>query len=106
MATLSVAVVGAGPAGATAARLLAGQGAHVSLLEARRLPRRKLCGGGLTPKAQRLVPPAALATVERFIHRLELRGGRFPAIRLDEPGAEIAMVERDRFDFTLAEAAA
>lgn len=106
MATFSVAVVGAGPAGATAARLLAGQGAHVSFLEARRLPRRKLCGGGLTPKAQRLVPPAALATVERRIHRLELRGGRFPALRLDEAAAEIAMVERDRFDFALAEAAA
>lgn len=106
METPSVAVVGAGPAGATAARLLASQGARVSLLEARRLPRPKICGGGLTPKAQRLLPRAALATVERRVHRVELRGGHFPAVWLDEPEAEIAMVERDRFDLALAEAAA
>jgi len=106
MDTLSVAVVGAGPAGATAARLLAARGARVSLIEARRLPRAKLCGGGLTPKAQRLVPPGALETVERRVHSLELRGGHFPAVRLDEPGAEIAMVERARFDLALTEAAA
>ena len=105
MQTLSVAVVGAGPAGATAARLLASQGASVSLLEARRLPREKLCGGGLTPKAQRLVPGSALDAVERRVHRIELRGGWSPALRLDEPAAEIAMVERARFDLALTEAA-
>lgn len=104
--TLSIVVVGAGPAGATAARLLAGRGARVTLLEARRLPRPKLCGGGLTPKAQRLVPLRALETVERRVHRLELRGGLLPALRLDEPQAEIAMVERARFDLALTEAAA
>lgn len=106
MDTPSIAVVGAGPAGATAARLLAAGGARVALLEARRLPRTKLCGGGLTPKAQRLVPPAALATVQRRLHRVELHGGHVPPIRLDEPAAEIAMVERDRFDLALTEAAA
>jgi len=106
MDTPSIAVVGAGPAGATAARLLAAGGAHVSLLEARRLPRAKLCGGGLPPKARRVLPPAALATVERRVHRVELRGGHVPPIRIDEPAAEIAMVERDRFDFALTEAAA
>jgi geranylgeranyl reductase family protein len=106
MQTPSIVVVGAGPAGATAARILASRGARVTLLDARRLPRPKLCGGGLTPKAQRLVPPAALATVERRVHRVELRGGLLPALRLDEPGVEIAMVERDRFDLVLTEAAA
>lgn len=60
-----VAVVGAGPAGSTAARLLAARGADVALFEARRLPRPKLCGGGLTPKAQRLVPPETLEAIER-----------------------------------------
>ncbi len=106
MQTPSIAVVGAGPAGATAARLLASRGARVTLLDARRLPRPKVCGGGLTPKTQRLVPPAVLETVERRVHRVELRGGLLPALRLDEPGAEIAMVERGRFDLALTEAAA
>lgn len=105
MRPFDVVVVGAGPAGSTSARLLAEQGARVVLLEARRLPRPKLCGGGLTPKAQRLIPPLALATVERWVERVELRGPRVPPVRLWEPAARIAMVERSRFDNALVEAA-
>lgn len=106
MSTPSFAVVGAGPAGATAARLLASRGASVALFEARRLPRQKLCGGGLTPKAQRLVPARVLETVEARVHRVELRGGLMPPVLLDEPSAEIAMVERSDFDLAMTEAAA
>ncbi len=47
------AVVGAGPAGGFAAYHLARRGASVLLLERRRIPRAKPCGGGLTPKAYR-----------------------------------------------------
>lgn len=101
-----VAVVGAGPAGSTAARLLAGRGAEVRLFEAQRLPRPKTCGGGLTPKAQRLVPPTALEAVERRVERVELRGPHGSAFRLVAPAAAIAMVERDRFDLALVEEAA
>lgn len=106
MRTLTAVVVGAGPAGSTAARLLVEQGAHVILFEARRLPRPKLCGGGLTPKAQGLVPPAALATVERRVERAELRAEGLRPIRLHEPAAAVAMVERACFDLALTEAAA
>ena len=98
-------VVGAGPAGTTAARLLAERGAHVRLLEARRLPRHKLCGGGLTPKAIPFLPPSALDCVERRVVAFELAGGRLgrPVLRL--PDVEIAMVERAPFDAALADAA-
>jgi len=78
----------------------------VTLLEARRLPRPKTCGGGLTPKAQRLVPSSVLRVVERRVHRVELRGGRLPPVHLDAPAAEIAMVRRSRFDLAMAESAA
>jgi len=101
-----VAVIGAGPAGSTAARVLATRGADVTLFEARRLPRPKLCGGGLTPKAQRLVPPEVLEAVERRVDRVELRGPHFSPIDLVEPAATIAMVERSRFDLALVDAAA
>ena len=49
-----VIVVGAGPAGSTAAYHLARQGLDVLLLEKTAFPRDKVCGDGLTPKA---VPP-------------------------------------------------
>lgn len=106
MARPRVAVVGAGPAGSTAARLLAARGARVTLFEARRLPRAKLCGGGLTPKAQRLVPSEALGTVERSVDRVEIRAPHLGSFTLHEPAATIAMVERTRFDLALVEAAA
>lgn len=76
------------------------------MLEARRLPRPKTCGGGLTPKAQRLVPSSALSVVERRIHKVELRGGRQSPVQLDAPEAEVAMVRRSRFDLAMAECAA
>lgn len=49
--TADVIVVGAGPAGATAAAYLAGHGLDVTLLEKATFPRDKICGDGLTPRA-------------------------------------------------------
>jgi len=43
-----VIICGAGPAGSTCARFLAGQGAEVLLLDKAVFPRPKICGGGLT----------------------------------------------------------
>jgi geranylgeranyl reductase family protein len=106
MERVDVAVVGAGPAGATAARLLAARGARVTLLEARRIPRPKLCGGGLTPKAQPYLPDTARDTVVREVRRCELANGRVPPLVLRVPGTPIAFVERAPFDAALTAAAA
>ena len=46
-----VIVVGAGPAGSTAAHYLAQAGVDVLLLEKTAFPREKVCGDGLTPRA-------------------------------------------------------
>jgi menaquinone-9 beta-reductase len=48
-----VIVVGAGPAGSSAAYYLANSGLDVLLLEKSRFPREKVCGDGLTPRAVR-----------------------------------------------------
>jgi flavin-dependent dehydrogenase len=46
-----VLVVGSGPAGSTAAYLLAKHGMEVALLEKKPLPRHKTCGGGIVQRA-------------------------------------------------------
>lgn len=51
-----VAVIGAGPAGATAARGGALAGSRVILLERATLPRYKTCGGGLISASMRTLP--------------------------------------------------
>jgi geranylgeranyl reductase family protein len=50
-----VAVVGAGPAGSTAAYVLGKKGYKVVLLDKETFPRKKLCGGCLTAKTMRLL---------------------------------------------------
>ena len=46
-----VIVVGAGPAGSSAAYWLASAGLDVALVEKSSFPREKVCGDGLTPRA-------------------------------------------------------
>ena len=48
-------IVGAGPAGATAAFILANNGYRVGIIEKRRFPRSKLCGGLLSQKTIKLL---------------------------------------------------
>ena len=45
-----VAIVGAGPAGTTAARFLAKKGFNVIIAEKKQVPKEKICGGSLTPR--------------------------------------------------------
>jgi len=101
-----VAVVGSGPAGATAARSLAGRGLKVALLEREALPRYKTCGGGLVARAFDILPPEVRGVVEHHCEIAELhlldRDMHFRAVRTP---AFISMTMRDRLDHTLATAA-
>lgn len=103
MAQFDVVVVGAGPAGATAARELAAGGARVLMLERERQPRPKPCGGGVPLRAARTLPFPLESVTEAVASSLEMRllgGGRF--VR-DAGGAYALMVMRDRFDALLTE---
>ena len=99
-------VVGAGPAGSTAAHRLAAGGARVLLVDKARFPRDKPCGGGLTMRAVRELPVSVEPVVEHVVDRMAFRlrygrsferGGRNPLI---------LMTQRRRLDHFLAEQAA
>ncbi len=98
-------VVGAGPAGSTAAFRLARAGARVLLIDKSRFPRDKPCGGGLTYRALRLLPFSVAPVVEEEVDVFELGLGfrrRFVR-RTAEP--LVVMTQRRRLDSFLVEQA-
>jgi geranylgeranyl reductase family protein len=101
-----VAVVGAGPAGSSAARAAAEAGARVVLLEKAALPRYKTCGGGLIGYSRRALPPGFDLPVRQSIDAISFSfdGGR-PRTRRDRSGALLKLVNRAEFDHALAKAA-
>lgn len=100
-----VAVIGAGPAGASAARVAAAAGSRVVVLERATLPRYKTCGGGLiAPSLAALpggLPIPVKAEASAFTFSL---GGRLVRTRRDDT-APIRLVNRDEFDAALVRAA-
>jgi geranylgeranyl reductase family protein len=70
-----VIVVGAGPAGATAATYLARSGLDVLLLEKSTFPREKVCGDGLTPRGVKQLIDLGVDTREEagWLHNRGLR---------------------------------
>ena len=106
MTTYDAIVAGAGPAGATAARLLAERGASVLLLDKQRFPRDKPCGGGVTLRAATLQDLDLSRVIERTVYgaRFSLRLGPGFERRFREPLTY--MTQRCRLDAFLAERAA
>lgn len=93
-----VIVVGAGPAGASAAYWLGQAGKRVLVLDKERLPRYKPCGGGIPKVVFDRFPfdfsPVVECEVDRV--RFRFRDGREVTAQL--PGRPIATAMRDRFD--------
>jgi geranylgeranyl reductase family protein len=101
--TFDAVIVGAGPAGASAAHVLASGGAKVLLIEKARMPRYKPCGGGLSSRVLSTSPIAA-----RYMPEIRTASIRLTA---DQHAADCAlptdihMVMRDQFDAYLVEQA-
>src|SRR5262245_44775915 len=103
-----VIVVGAGPAGATAARTLARAGLPVRLLDRSHFPRNKPCGGGISLRVlrrfsylERELSRIPTHTVDRLY--LEGPGGESTVVTSDVPAA--LMIRRVEFDNLLVDLA-
>lgn len=100
-----VIVVGAGPAGATAAYELARAGLHTLLIEKAKLPRYKTCGGGITYKAAQALPFSIEPVRERTLTKVDFswKTGKPYIVQSETP--LVFMVQRSRFDNYLTEQA-
>ena len=96
-------VVGAGPAGSTAARELAAGGARVLVVDRAEFPRYKACGGGIPLRTERMLPFPIDSVVEDSVRFLDVAWrGSMRFVR--DSGTPFAhMVMRDRFDALLLE---
>jgi geranylgeranyl reductase family protein len=103
-ADADVVIVGAGPAGATAARALALGGARVRLIDRHRFPRSKPCGGAITTRALNRFPhlrPALGEIATHYLSQLYLQGPSGAAVTLSSPTPAVLMIRRIEFDALL-----
>jgi geranylgeranyl reductase family protein len=99
-------IVGAGPAGSTAAFRLATEGARVLVLDRQRFPRDKPCGGGVTIRGANLLPFDIDPVVERVVTRINVTMGHHGPRRDVTAGAPLVlMTQRRRLDTFLVEQA-
>lgn len=106
MESFDAIVVGAGPAGSSAAHRLASAGASVLLLDRARFPRDKPCGGGLTGRAVRQLPCPVDPVVEDEVTRVRLRARYRGGYERASERPLVLLTQRARLDAFLAERAA
>lgn len=103
-----VVIVGAGPAGATAAYHLARQGVDVLLVDQATFPRAKPCGGGLSPRALALLDlddQDLVILIENAVTRATFSCAFRDPFTIDLDAPLVYLVDRERFDSFLVERA-
>src|SRR6478736_6821711 len=71
MKIFDVAIIGSGPAGASAALELAKNGISTVIIEKEILPRYKTCGGGLVFRGRKNVPFDISSVIEKEFHEVD-----------------------------------
>lgn len=106
MMIFDVAIIGSGPAGASAALELTKNGISTVIIEKEILPRYKTCGGGLVYRGRKSMPFDISSVIEKEFHEVDTYFAatnlKFTAKR-DQP--IISMVMRDAFDNLIVEKA-
>lgn len=106
MEYFDVAIIGSGPAGASAALKLAQHGISTVIIEKETLPRHKTCGGGLVFRGRKLLPIDLSTVVEREFHSLNVY---FSQINLHYEAQRenpiVSMIVRKDFDKLLVDEA-
>jgi len=98
-----VVVVGAGPAGASAAYAAAVAGRRVLLLEKAELPRYKTCGGGIIGPSRDSLPPGFELPFRDRVHAVTFsNNGRFTRTRRSKQML-FGLINRPEFDQQLVE---
>ena len=105
MERFDVAIVGAGPAGSTAAYRLARARARVLLIDKARFPRDKPCGGGLTTRAVQQLPFSVEPVVEDRITRVRFRLRYGRSFERESTRVLCLMTQRRRLDAFLVDQA-
>lgn len=99
-------VVGAGPAGSVAAKLLCEDGFSVTLYEKEKLPRHKHCAGYVSPKSVRILDSIGIdcrSVFDQIVRGMRIKCGR-EDIEFDYTWSEDELpgnVYRERFDHIL-----
>lgn len=102
-----IVIVGAGPAGSAAGKMLAKAGLRTLILDKAPFPRYKTCGSGLLPGAQSLIDIDLTPLTERTFHGVDihiLMKGLFFQTRHEEQPVVI-MTMRDTLDHALLQSA-
>jgi geranylgeranyl reductase family protein len=106
MKSFDVAIIGSGPAGASAAFELAKSGISAVIIEKEILPRYKTCGGGLVFRGRKNMPFDISSVVEKEFYEVDTYFANTPlkfTTTRDEP--IVSMIMRDAFDNLIVEKA-
>ncbi|CAB1058517.1 hypothetical protein D1BOALGB6SA_3273 [Olavius sp. associated proteobacterium Delta 1] len=86
-------VIGGGPSGCLTAYLLAQSGFHVALFERKKFPRKKLCGGGVSYKASKLI--------EKIVDLSNLKGRVIEGSYLSYKNRHLTYVGQDKASYSI-----
>jgi geranylgeranyl reductase family protein len=99
MKKFDVAIIGSGPAGASAALKLAENGISTVIIEKETLPRYKTCGGGFVFRGRKNMPFDISSVVDREFNKIDIyfdKAGLHLSSERKDP--IISMIMRDDFD--------